>query len=102
MEYKGAQRRRPLRFPAWSSLRSTRRPPEPYPLYYSGSGARSGLALTRYLKQTGVVVSMGHSCATYEQAMLAIANGASSMTHVYNGMTAFTHRKPGLVGAASG
>lgn len=57
-------------------------------------------ALTHYCAGTGVVVSMGHSSATYEQALLGIANGATSMTHVYNGMTSFTHRAPGLVGAA--
>lgn len=57
-------------------------------------------ALTRYCRGTGVVVSMGHSSATYEQAMLGIANGATSMTHVYNGMPPYHHRKPGLVGAA--
>ena len=57
-------------------------------------------ALTRYCRETGVVVSMGHSTATYEQAMLGIANGATSMTHVYNGMTPYHHRKPGLVGTA--
>ncbi len=57
-------------------------------------------ALTRYCKDTGVVVSMGHSSATYEQALMGIANGATSMTHVYNGMTAYHHRDPGLVGTA--
>lgn len=57
-------------------------------------------ALTRYCKETGVVVSMGHSAATYEQALLGIANGATSMTHVYNGMTPYHHRKQGLVNAA--
>ncbi|MCB6343562.1 N-acetylglucosamine-6-phosphate deacetylase [Enterocloster lavalensis] len=57
-------------------------------------------ALTRYCSQNGVVVSMGHSSATYEQALLGIANGATSMTHVYNGMTPYHHRKPGLVGTA--
>lgn len=56
--------------------------------------------LTRYCSGAGVVVSMGHSSATYEQAMLGIANGATSMTHVYNGMPPYHHRKPGLVGAA--
>ena len=35
------------------------------------------------------VVSMGHSSATYEEALLGIANGATSMTHVYNGMTPY-------------
>lgn len=58
------------------------------------------LALTKYCKETGVVVSMGHSAATYEQAVMGIANGATSMTHVYNGMTGYHHRKPGLVGTA--
>lgn len=57
-------------------------------------------ALTKYCSQHGVMVSMGHSSATYEQALMGIANGAMSMTHVYNGMTAYHHRKPGLVGTA--
>ncbi|MEW4411595.1 N-acetylglucosamine-6-phosphate deacetylase [Clostridium sp. AN503] len=57
-------------------------------------------ALTHYLAERGVVVSIGHSAATYEQAAMAYANGASSMTHVYNGMTPFKHRENGLVGAA--
>ena len=57
-------------------------------------------ALTRYLTEHGVVVSIGHSAATYEQAVMAYAHGARSMTHVYNGMTPFNHRKNGLVGAA--
>lgn len=56
--------------------------------------------LTKYLADHGVVVSIGHSAATYEEASLAIANGAKSMTHIFNGMTPFHHRKPGLVGAA--
>lgn len=58
------------------------------------------LALTRYCYENGVVVSLGHSNATYEQAVLAYGAGARSMTHVYNGMTPFKHRDNGLVGAA--
>ena len=56
--------------------------------------------LTRYLADHGVVVSIGHSAATYEQACMAYANGAKCLTHVYNGMTPFNHRANGLVGAA--
>lgn len=56
--------------------------------------------LTHFLVDHGIVVSQGHSGATYEEAELGIANGAKSMTHVYNGMSRFEHRKPGLVGAA--
>lgn len=57
-------------------------------------------ALTRYCSSHDVVVSMGHSAADYEGALMGIANGATSMTHVYNGMTGYHHRKLGLVGTA--
>ena len=57
-------------------------------------------ALTHYLTENGVTVSIGHSAATFDQAVMAYAHGARSMTHVYNGMTPFNHRANGLVGAA--
>lgn len=57
-------------------------------------------ALTKYCSQNDVVVSMGHSGASFEQAVMAIANGARSMTHVYNGMTPYGHRALGLTGTA--
>ncbi|MBV1708534.1 MAG: N-acetylglucosamine-6-phosphate deacetylase, partial [Erysipelothrix sp.] len=56
--------------------------------------------LTRYMSSHGVIVSMGHSGATYDQAIMGIANGAMSMTHVFNGMSRFSHREPALTGAA--
>ncbi len=56
--------------------------------------------LVKYLSSKNIAVSIGHSASTYEQAVLAHANGARSMTHVYNGMTPFNHRANGLVGAA--
>ena len=57
-------------------------------------------ALTRYCVDNGVAVSLGHSHATYAEAMLAAANGARSVTHTYNGQTGLHHREPGVVGAA--
>jgi len=45
-------------------------------------------------------VSLGHSSATYEQAMEAFARGASHATHLYNGMDGLHHRKPGIIAAA--
>ncbi len=56
-------------------------------------------ALTRYCSKNGVVISVGHSGATYEETMLAAANGAKSVTHVYNGQTGLHHREPAVVGA---
>jgi len=56
--------------------------------------------LTRYCRDHGVIITMGHSGANYHEAMMGIANGAMSMTHVFNGMSRFNHRDPSLVGAA--
>ena len=59
-----------------------------------------GYRLTRYLNENGIVPSLGHSSASCEQAVMAFANGARSVTHVYNGMAPFHHRDPGIVGAS--
>jgi N-acetylglucosamine-6-phosphate deacetylase len=58
-----------------------------------------GLDLVARLVAHGHVVSIGHSGATYEQARAAIAAGASHATHLFNRMSAMTHRAPGLPGA---
>ena len=57
-------------------------------------------ALTRYCSENGVVVSIGHSGATFQEAILAVANGAKSITHTYNGQSPFNHRANGVTGAA--
>jgi N-acetylglucosamine-6-phosphate deacetylase len=49
--------------------------------------------------KAGLVVSMGHTDATYEQARAAMARGARNATHVYNAMRPFSHRDPGVIGA---
>lgn len=51
------------------------------------------------LREGGVLLSVGHSDATYEQAMAAFGGGIALCTHLYNAMSAFAHREPGLVGA---
>lgn len=56
--------------------------------------------LTHYLAEQGIVASIGHSDATYEQAQFGYMNGAQTMTHVYNGMSPFSGRQPGMIGAA--
>jgi len=50
-------------------------------------------------REAGLVVSMGHTDATYEQARAAMARGARSATHVFNAMRPFSHRDPGVIGA---
>ena len=56
--------------------------------------------LTKYCAETGVNVSIGHTNADYDTAVLAIANGACGFTHTYNGMTGLNHRENGVVGAS--
>lgn len=59
-----------------------------------------GTELVKYLNQTNVVASIGHSDATYEEVVAAIGAGASHVTHLYNGMRGIHHREPGVLGAA--
>jgi N-acetylglucosamine-6-phosphate deacetylase len=62
--------------------------------------ADPGFAATRLLRQRGVNVALGHSTATYEQAIAAAGAGAGLVTHLFNGMGPLHHREPGLAGAA--
>jgi len=57
------------------------------------------IELIRDLVAHGHHVSLGHSGATYEQAMDGIRAGARQATHLFNRMTPVTHRAPGLAGA---
>lgn len=101
MDYKGAQPPEAIAVPTIEQFRMYQEAAEGLIRYITlATEHDEGFALTRYCKETGVVVSMGHSSATYDQAMMGIANGATSMTHVYNGMTPYHHRNPGLVGTA--
>lgn len=47
-----------------------------------------------------VTISIAHSAADYNAANIAFQHGASHVTHLYNAMTSFSHREPGIVGAA--
>lgn len=51
-------------------------------------------------KECQIVVSLGHSGATYEETKAAIRAGASHITHMFNGLPVFNHREPGVIGAA--
>jgi N-acetylglucosamine-6-phosphate deacetylase len=57
------------------------------------------LDLIRTLVAAGHRVSLGHSGATYEEGIHGIDAGARHATHLFNRMTPFSHRAPGLIGA---
>ena len=58
-----------------------------------------GLDLIRWLAARGHHVSLGHSAATYDEALAGVAAGARQSTHLFNRMPPLHHRAPGLAGA---
>ncbi len=58
-----------------------------------------GIDLVRSLVSAGHRVSLGHSGASFEQAVAAVEAGARHATHLFNRMTPVAHREPGLAGA---
>lgn len=57
-------------------------------------------AVIDYLRDRGILVSLGHSQATACQAKQAFDQGATLVTHAFNAMPSLHHREPGLLGAA--
>ena len=57
------------------------------------------MEMIRELVDRGVIVSVGHSDATYEEVIAAAEAGATHLTHCFNGMRGLHHREPGVVGA---
>lgn len=60
---------------------------------------KGSLELIKYLKDKNIIVSIGHSKATYKEALEGIECGIGHSTHLYNAMTPLHHREPGIVGA---
>ncbi len=56
--------------------------------------------IERVTKETDVLVSMGHTDANFDEANEGIKKGVRHTTHLFNAMTALSHRSPGVVGAA--
>jgi N-acetylglucosamine-6-phosphate deacetylase len=59
-------------------------------------GARDLIAAAR---EANLVIALGHTDATYAQAMAAIQQGARHAAHVFNAMRPFDHRETGVIGA---
>ena len=57
-------------------------------------------AIREIVRDTDVVVSMGHTSADYDTAMASVNAGVRHATHLFNAMTPLAHRAPGVVTAA--
>ncbi|WP_316572352.1 N-acetylglucosamine-6-phosphate deacetylase [Neobacillus sp. YIM B06451] len=60
----------------------------------------NGTKFIEYLASTGVVASIGHTDAVYDEVKKAVNAGARHVTHLYNGMRGMHHREPGTAGSA--
>jgi len=59
---------------------------------------KGSVEIIRTISDKGIIVSMGHSDATYAEAEAGFHAGARGITHIYNAMRGFHHREPGIAG----
>jgi N-acetylglucosamine-6-phosphate deacetylase len=59
----------------------------------------NNMSFIKPLKEKGIVVSIGHSDATYQQALYSFKQGITHATHLFNAMSGYHHREPGVAGA---
>ena len=57
--------------------------------------------ITKYLKESLITASIGHSAASYQEVIKAINNGLTCSTHTYNAQKGIHHREVGVVGLVS-
>ncbi|WP_254782304.1 N-acetylglucosamine-6-phosphate deacetylase [Bacillus sp. OK048] len=60
----------------------------------------NGTNFVSYLNENGVIASIGHSDAIYEEVEKAVHAGAKQVTHLFNAMRGIHHREPGVAGSA--
>ncbi|GED69298.1 N-acetylglucosamine-6-phosphate deacetylase [Brevibacillus reuszeri] len=99
--YKGAQKEENISLPKLAAVRR---------LYELAEGLikvvtiapeqPEALDAIAWLKEQGVIVSAGHTGASFAQATQAVEAGVRHFTHCFNAMTGLHHREPGVVGAA--
>ncbi|AYZ74445.1 N-acetylglucosamine-6-phosphate deacetylase [Fusobacterium necrophorum] len=99
VEYKGAQNEKYIKMAGMEEIQEYLSVKKDLVKLFALSPNSNNLDIIRYLVKEGVIVSVGHSAASFEQVMAAVEAGLSHATHTFNGMKGFTHRDPGVVGA---
>lgn len=100
VEYKGAQNEKYMKDAKISEIDEYLSVKEGLIKIFSISPhSESNLQAIKYLTSRGVISSVAHSTATYEDVEKAVSYGLSHATHTFNAMKGFTHREPGVVGA---
>lgn len=100
-KFKGAQNEIYMKDPSIEELKEWKRLSKGLVNKIAIAPERQGVEdFIKEASKIGVYVALGHSDATYDQAMKAVDAGASIFVHVYNAMRGLHHREPGMVGAA--
>lgn len=96
-KYKGAQAAKYILTPDWNYI-------EPFKdiikIVTLASEVPGAAAFIKKLRENHIIASMGHTAATYEEAMCGIEAGASHCTHLFNAMSGIHHRNAGTAVAA--
>ncbi|GAB6098691.1 N-acetylglucosamine-6-phosphate deacetylase [Halanaerocella petrolearia] len=95
-EYKGAQNDEYIREPNYQFIKDYL---DIIKMITLAPESDSGYEFIDKVKQEDIVLSIGHSNASYDQALEAIDRGIGHATHTFNAMSSFHHRNPGVVGA---
>lgn len=95
-KFKGAQDEKYILNPSFDEIKEYKDIIKIVTMAPENSGSKDFIEKCR---ENDIVVSIGHSNATYEEARDAIESGASHITHTYNAMSPLHHRNPGVVGA---
>ncbi|MGT2929359.1 N-acetylglucosamine-6-phosphate deacetylase [Streptococcus dentasini] len=99
-KYKGAQNPSYMRNPSFEELERWQKAAKGLLCKIGLAPEREGtVEFIRKATASGIIVALGHSDATYQDAKRAVQAGASVWVHAYNGMSGLNHRKPGMVGA---
>ncbi|KAK2741579.1 hypothetical protein FQN57_005562 [Myotisia sp. PD_48] len=72
--------------------------PHPIKMLTAAPEVGDMLALIPAVQSQNIIYSIGHSDATYEQAVSSVSQGANMITHLCNAMRPFYHRHPGIFG----
>lgn len=100
-KHAGAENPKYMRDPSLKELRAYEKASAGMLVKMSLAPERKGTrAFVRQAVRDGLVISLGHSAASYEQGMAAVEAGASMFCHTYNGMDQMSQHAPNLLGAA--
>ena len=95
-EYKGAQNDNYIQEPNYNFIKDYI---DVVKMITLAPEVNNGYEFIDKVKDKDIVLSIGHSNAKYDEALTAIDKGISHATHMFNAMSSFHHRNPGVVGA---